>query len=693
MRLPYPIDTPPRDGFATEVVLVGAAPSLVAEFADDAVDLLLDLPALGAITVDGQRYVAPDLPTGSGPHARWVRGADAAFLHSPTRTDEPLTLPVRVIADLPTTPDRRRLHPGADIALAAEGYAEFVAAQDDPIALLPPRRPPAGSVDAALREAIEHQLRGRPWLPGGLRPDRAAVLPGLTDELYALLDDALPLVPPALSSAPDAARLVALGARELTAADIADAVPRDREPAWYADLYAALDAARLPEDDLGALPVPLSDGRVVTGARGATIVADRADPDALARIGWARVVHPGAVHPLLDRVGARRATATDLLADPALRAEVERIDWDAGASDDDLALTEAVLACAGDAEIVGPAWLGALPVPGDDGALYPADELLAADAPLLAVLGDDHPYGTVDPEFAAGAAASALRAIGVGWTFAVLREEYPTEPDATLDGAEQWWAQLAAEPDELLAVRDLDLVEHWEPALTLLADLPGALDDPRGYTAWWLRTHTPLGRQRPADDATFAGLLDPCEHPDAGRLTAALFTAVRDDADAQVLADALSDPDREPAPGVIAAAYGAISGRHLTDLPARVRTLDGALVDADGASVLDRPHLRFLGAPTVFGGLDAAQALAQTLDLPLASEGHGAIVAGRGERFARGVHPGITAAQLLGELPDAPQVELHSVLVVHTVGVDHAVPYWIDEAGVLHVDAGTVRLS
>ena len=44
---------------------------------------------------------------------------------------------------------------------------------------------------------------------------------------------------------------------------------------------------------------------------------------------------------------------------------------------------------------------------------------------------------------------------------------------ASLDGADEWWAQLPAEPDELLAVRDLDLVEHWEPAYTLLADLPG----------------------------------------------------------------------------------------------------------------------------------------------------------------------------------------------------------------------------
>ncbi|ADG77466.1 ATP-binding protein OS=Tsukamurella paurometabola (strain ATCC 8368 / DSM / CCUG 35730 / CIP 100753 / JCM 10117 / KCTC 9821 / NBRC 16120 / NCIMB 702349/ NCTC 13040) OX=521096 GN=Tpau_0830 PE=4 SV=1 [Tsukamurella paurometabola] len=687
LRLPYPCEEPPADGFDTEVVLFGAGGELVAEFAAEASDLLLDLPALTTITVAGERFTAPDLPTGRGPHARWVRGADETRLHSPTRTDEPLTLPVRVIADLPTTVDRRRLHPDADIARAAQGYAEFVAAQPDPMGLLPPRRPPAGPVDAALRAAVEAELRVRPWLPGGVRPDRAAVLPGLTDELFEVLRDALPLVGPELSSAPDAARLASLGVRELTAADVADALPRDRDPAWYAQVYTALEDARLPVDELGALPVPLADGRVVTGARGAVIAADRRDAEALAAVTWARVVHPAAAHPLLDRIGARRGTAAELLADPALRAEVDRIDWAVGATDDDLALTEAVLACAGEGIADGPAWLGVLPVPDTDGELAPADELLAADAPLRAVLGDDHPYGTVDPGFAARYSATALRAIGVGWSFGVLREEYPQGPDPSLDGAEQWWDQLPAEPRELIAVRDLDLVEHWEPALALLAELPGVLDDPAGYTAWWLHGHTALGRLRSPDDETFAGLLDPCTHPDAGRLRAALFTGVRSDADAQTLADAMADPSRSPVPGVVAAAHRGIAGWHVAALPERVRTVDGALVPARDAAVLDRPQFRFLGVPMVFGGIEQAADLAESLDLPLASERYRAEVVGRGERFVRGMHPGATLAQLLGELPEAPEIEVHEQLTVRTDSAEYAVPYWIDAAGVLHIAA------
>ncbi|KXO94888.1 hypothetical protein AXK56_20025 [Tsukamurella pulmonis] len=687
MRLPYPVATPPRAGFATEVVLRGADPALLAEFAAQAQDLLLDLPALTTITVGEERFAAPDLVTGHGPHARWVVGADARFLHAPTRTDEPLTLPVRVIADLPTTPDRRRLHPAADVALAAHGYAAFVAAQPDPMPLLPPRRPPAGGVDALLREAIEDELRGHAWVPGPdggrLRPDRAAVLPGLTAELNDLLRETLPLVPPAYSSAPDAARLVALGARELTAADLADAVPRDRDPAWYGALYAALDAARLPAKDLGALPVPLADGRVVTGARGAALVAGEAT--ALALVTWARIVYPAAAHPLLERAGARTLPAADLLGDPALREEVGRIDWSDGALAEDVELTEAVLGLLGDNAADGPSWLGALPVPGDDGALHPADELLAAAAPLREVLGEDHPYGTVDPDFEARHSAQALRAIGVGWTFGVLREPLPTEPDPSLDGADEWWAQLPGEPDELIAVRDLDLVEHWEPAYDLLAELPGVLDDPDGYTAWWLHTRTDLGRLRPADDETFAGLLEPCTHPAAPRLRTALLHAVRTDADAQVLADALADPARTPAPAVVIAAHRAIAGHRLAALPARVRTVGGAVVDAEDAAVLDVPHARFTAERLVFGGLDVAGDLADTLDLPLAGDVPIEIL-GAGARFARGAHPGVTLAQALGALPDAAEVHVHDELLVAVDGAERRVPYVVVD-GALHVQS------
>ncbi|MDF0529826.1 ATP-binding protein [Tsukamurella sp. 8F] len=679
LRLPFQVATPPADGFDSEIVLADAAAGLVRRFAEEAEDTLIDLPALESVVVDGAAYRRPALVEGAGPHARWIRGADAAVLHAPTRTDEPLTLPVRVVTDLPVTADRRRLHPDADIAMAARGYADFVAAQPDPLAMLPPRRPPAGPVDAALREAIEGDLRSGTWLPGSRRPDRSVLVPGVTQELYELLEDSLPLLPPDLSRPSDVPVLQALGVAVLGAADIADAVPRDRDPAWYGRLYDALDGAGMDAGELGALPVPLADGRVVTGARGALSITDL--PDGAPGPSWARVVHFGARHPLLERAGARTATVVDLLSDPALERELDEIDYDTDDPDSALGLTESVLALVGDRLLDLPAGLGALAVPAG-GELVPADEALLPDAPLRAALTDDHPYAAVDPEWAACHSVEALRSIGVGWTFGVLREDFPTGPDDGLPDADEWWHTLMQEPERLVAVRDLDLVDHWEPALALIAELPGVLDDPAGYTAWWLRRHTELGGLRPPDDERFAGLLDPCRHPDAARLQNALFTGVVDDGSAQLLLDALSDPGRSPSPGEVVAAYRELAGWSV-DVPARLRTVRGDL--AEDPVVLDAPQWRFVLDDFVFGGLAAATDLAETLGLDCASEAVGAEVVSTGTRVRAAADPGVTVAAALGALPAASEAVLHERLEVDAGDGPIAVPWWVDTDGALHV--------
>lgn len=701
LRLPFPEPTAPAAGFATEVVLRRVPAGILDEFHDEARDALLDLSGLGEVSVGTVRYTAPELPTGRGPHARWVIGADPQFLHAPTRTDEPSTLPVRVIADLPVTPDRRRLHPDADVAAAAVGYARFVA---DRISVegagaaagfLPPSRPPAGGVDARLREAIWEELRTHRWLPAGDEaspsvPARAVVLPGVNEELFALLSPLCPLLPPALSTHDLVPRLIMLGVTEPGWAELTALLPRDREPRWYARLYTELTAAAVPIEELATVPVPLTDGRVVTGARGTVVVPELA---ADARVSWARVVAPEAVHPLLDRLGARRVSPAELVADDALRAAIgEALERDPDYRDPDYGLTEAVLGCLGTEPAAGPAWLGQLPVPGDDGAGYPADELLLRAAPLRAALGGDHPYGTVEPGFESRFSVAALRAIGAVWTFPVLIEEYPTGPDDTLDGADRWWAGLAHEPQRLVAARDLDLVDHWEPALRLLAALPGVLGDPDGYTAWWLRTHTELGRQRLPDDHTFVGLLDPCPYPDAGGLAAALLTAVRDDADAQVLLDALSDPERDPAPSVILSAYTALAGHTPPRLPRRYRTLDGALHPEP--LILDAAHLTPFAGPVVLSGPGTAVDLARTLELPLASARVRAAPIAAGRRAVAGDRKQVVLAMAVGALPVATEVELHDELLVAAgsePGTEcRRVPYW-PGAGVLHVDSGLLR--
>src|SRR6185437_6840074 len=90
-----------------------------------------------------------------------------------------------------------------------------------------------------------------------------------------------------------------LGVRRLGLADMADTLAAlDRDPSWWRALYDALAEAQPPElAELGALPVPLADGRLVRGPRGLLLSGPGLeDPGGLALLGL-RVVHPAAAHP------------------------------------------------------------------------------------------------------------------------------------------------------------------------------------------------------------------------------------------------------------------------------------------------------------------------------------------------------------------------------------------------------------
>ncbi len=57
-----------------------------------------------------------------------VRPVTADVLRAPTRSDEELSMPALVVADVAMQPDRRRMLPGAPSSRWREGYASFVAA-------------------------------------------------------------------------------------------------------------------------------------------------------------------------------------------------------------------------------------------------------------------------------------------------------------------------------------------------------------------------------------------------------------------------------------------------------------------------------------------------------------------------------------------------------------------------------------
>jgi hypothetical protein len=577
-----------RDGDIVTVTVDGTASTWRTAASGGRLDpaLLADRPAEErARAAWSVRWAVPLAPEAQSPPAGSLPQGTAAVVHAPTPTDEPLALPALLLASFPLSPDRRHVAPGplTDFLIirAAETYAGLLPRLMPGPGLLDlvPGPVAHGELDGQLRRAVLALLPETPFLPAAengdpgdadrhpgeparLRPRDAllieADLPGLAGFLAPVLAGLVtgPVRHPAYR---------ALGVRRLSLAELTDTLGAlDRSPSWWRGLYDALAAAD-PEQraELGALPVPLADGRLVRGPRGLLLPGTGLEhPQRLAVLGL-RIVHPDAVsagggHPLLARLGAVEATPRSVLNDPATRAAVEN----SFEEEDPAPVAEAVLGlvAAADLEPGGLPWLGNLALPGDDGDWYPADELLLPGSALAEVMADDAPFGVVGAEFAARHGADVLEKAGVLSTFGLLRAEDVDlgDPDLDVDGADDWADDVRARlrggpgqrdnagPDddagprngdvppfapEVLAVRDLDLVDpgRWPRALELLTRPPlrAALTEPTrvllgdgryadvpSYAAWWLRHHLIVGGQRPGglrapgSDPLLAGLYD-----------------------------------------------------------------------------------------------------------------------------------------------------------------------------------------
>jgi hypothetical protein len=767
LRLVWPACGDPPAGFDTEVRLplragVEAAALLEASAAQ-AGDLLLALPWLRRIDIgdrvlyrDGDDPVLvhddaqlsrwrvvrragtfpADALAGLGSEARaewslcWALPVDARgvplpvkgdVLHAPTPTMERLTLPARLIATVPIDPTRRHIHPGpaADLLLdaAARAYPELatVLAPDQRTALVPSAGFPASELDAVLREGVRTALRQARWLPaacgGDVAPAHALVLDVPLPDLAQLLGSvAAELLDAELAAPAHAAALAALGVARLRPAAIAELLAGlDRPPSWWWRCYAALapllDADPMAREELGALPVPLADGRTVTGLRG--VLLGELDIAAPAEL---RLVHPDAVHPLLERLGARRVGSAELL--DALRPAIERSVDDAEDGLDVTALAGTVLSLA--QRLAEPAtarpWLGSLALPDDTGVPRRADELVLPGGALRELLAADAPLGVLDPVLAAEQPTAALRAVGVLDSFAVLDDPHPDGPDHDLDDEEQWWAwACSAEgspPTSLFAVRDLDLVddERWPAALRAIAADPAglaALRQPGGYTSWWLGRHArfsghpPPYWRLPGADA-LEGLYDvvpSCDTDEALLAVAGVRTGLRiaDPADAADLLARLADRARTVTPAAVHAAHAALAAAGLdpaeVEPPSLVRAVTGEVVNAQSAMVLDAPWLAaVVPAGKLVAGGDPA-ALADLLDLPLASEllAPELLDAGGGQtvRWAELVEVVAVCAAAGLAVPDG-MLRLHEHLYVHHSGAKHAVPFWVTPDGTVH---------
>ncbi len=487
-----------------------------------------------------------------------VRGRDSwpAVVHAPTPTDEPCSVPALLVATLPLDPTRRHVAPGplTDVVLehAADVYARLAhglaVAGADPLALVPTGLA-AGALDGALRELLVERLARTPLLSHAsapvegngsdalVAPDRAVMLAGPAGAARTALAalgrriTGLVAVPPGRD-----AQARTLGVEVRSLADVVEELPAVDDGRW-AELYDALDPLAddaQSREALGALPVPLADGRMVRGARGLVVLSEHdataVGAGALRTLGrWGlRVVGPAAVHPLLVRLGAEAPDAQALLAHPAVRAAVleQADDDDLDLADEVTAAVLCVLAAAG-APAGHEPLLGLLTLPAADGEPTPAHGLVLPGGTAADLL-DARVLAPVTVESVERWGARTLVAAGVRDDLAVLRvsdvvaEPAALDPDATddaglaaqsLDGWPDYLAALARAlgPGELVgdveAVADLDAVEEgrWADALARMAAVPAlrrALLEPvrgeRGtvapsYTAWWLRERGPDG--------------------------------------------------------------------------------------------------------------------------------------------------------------------------------------------------------
>ena len=714
LRLPWPAEGSPPEGFDTEVRLP-LRPGAVAARDLDPV-LLLALPALGTIEAGSRVVSRVDGPDGTvridgvtwrtagaagtlpaellagrpaedrpGWTVRWAVPVDAAgnpvrpertpVVHAPTPTDEPLSLPAVLLGTFPLGSDRRHVTPGPVtdvlVAAAARAYADLVAALPPTPAVLdlvPRPTLAAAPLDTALTTAALEALRTTPFLPpvepaepepepeaesvgggdGRVVARDAVVVDGASEELVAALGDLVPgLLGAAWSGRGRAAALTALGVRRLGVAEVVELVAGvERAPAWWRRLYAAL-AEGADREALAGLPVPLADGRTVTGARG-VLLPDADLPAAAASALGLRVAHPDAAHPLLERLGARPATARGTLADDRVRAAIE-----ASLDEDDPApVAEAVLALVAGARTAPGElpWLAELALPGEDGDWYPAGELLLPGSPLERVVAADAPYGRVAAEVTDRWGAETLTAAGVLATFPVLTAtDLDLDPEAydghNLDSEDDWLdAILDRLPEQpvpprlatLVAVRDLELVEDWPGALALLDDVAptaeltladGTHVEVPSYTTWWLSTHRTLGDARPdrlraPGAADLAGLYDVADAPAVTGVNASLGGVLADPDRARELLHRLGDPRRTVPGATLRTVYARLALVLADDDPPdRVRVAPDGTVDRDAAVVLDAPHLLpLLGDRTPVPAGGAPGPVADLLDLPLASE-------------------------------------------------------------------------
>jgi len=618
-------------------------------------ELLADRP------VEEQRFdtwqVSWALPVDAAGRLVALPDSVSRVLRAPTAVDDALTVPAVLFASYPLDASRRRVTPGlladAVTAHAAEVLVDAIidGPPDPSVVRLVPAGVPDGAVDGGLHAALLERLQDIAWLPVASAPElrqrpREAVV--VADSLVDLLRDVVPSLLPAGWSQPE---LIGLGVRRPQLAELVEALGSvDREPAWWRTLYAALDESVPPgpeRDALCALPVPLTDGTMVTGPRGVALLQDEVALGDLSAIGI-RMVHPRAAHPLLRTLGAIEGTPRDLLEQPQVRAAVEE-SYD---EDDPEPIASAVLAllAAAAGTVDELPWLAELALTDEAGDWRPAGELVLPGGLMASVMAADSGFGVVASDWVQTWGAATLVATGVLDGPTLLRESDAVGPNHDLDGEQSWWLTLPPDSavEELVAIRDLEQVrldalpmlvaELARPPLRSAVVDPAVVSRAEGgrlrvpsYTAWWLSSRPVLDGRAPRDlrladgDPLLGALYD--EAPanlDREFLRALGVLGSLDDADPSEIVARLADERRPIDRQQLRALDAWLAGRTVRAAATLRAVREGQIVvvEADDAVIVDAPDLLpLLGKLAVVPVAQArAAALAESLDLPLASE-------------------------------------------------------------------------
>jgi len=777
LRLPFEAEGAPPTGYDTAVILPlrdEAAAALVRRLLDEAGDaLLLALPGLGRIEIEtehGRRVLEDvesrwhvqrvagvfdasereqllaDRPTEERTRPQWsvlwalprVQAELPGVVQAPTPTDEALSLEALLLATFPLDTTRRHVAQGplTDrlVREAASAYAELLKTRSedgDEVLHLVPTGLAAGALDRALRDEIVAVLPDTPIVRAVadgtlLRPLDAVVVEGADDAFNAVL---APIVPGLIRSTLQfRVALDTLRVRRVELAEVVDQLPVNESPEWWRTLYASLAGMvtdPLLRESLGTLPVPLADGRLVRGVRGLLLPGPEMPVDTLAAFGeyGVRVVHPAAVDPALERLGALPATPRTLLEDRAVRTAVEHsLDAD---DPDGIAHAVLSLVAADPTQAEGLWWLSDLGLRDADGDLVPANALVIPGSDAESVL-DDEEVAPVDRAMLDRYGLAALEAVGVLATLGVITasdvtlDELP-ESLKDLDGIEDWAYDVAPDGSrygvtvgELTAIRDLDWItdDAWPRVLELLGSSPelrralvtqvrvvGPDDRALGvpsYSAWWIRERVVLedseplaGRADPEADPVLASFLD-----EAPAWTARLDPEVRTavglvhdvgdlDADGMsLLLERLADPGREVDESTILRLWSRLGTLSLFpgEAPQQLRVLaeDGLtrVTNASHAVVVDGPmwlQREDLGGFVVASGA-AADGLSDLFDVPMAQEVAEGKIDGAG--FQADV-PAIVR-ELVPEVPETWWE--HEELTVDGVEVS----WWVDADGDPH---------